>query len=164
MGIMCIGRHDAKVIRTGLTDDSDNKTPSVVVQFENAAGDTISAYLFLSDRAWPFTQEKLETLGWDAVKQGYRFEEFNDDPSPVVGKFAEIVVDEETYEGKTRNKIKFINPIGGRIERMEPQKAQAFASRLRSRLLNASGAVQVPAGQRSQRPAGSQPDTDDIPF
>lgn len=166
MGIMSTGRHDARVIRTGLIDDSEGKTPAVSVQFENATGDTITAYLFLSEKAWEYTQEKLATLGWEAAKQGGRFEQFNDDPSPIVGHDAEIVIEPETFEGKTRNKVKYINPIGGRLERMEPAAAMSFAARLRARL-GVGGASAPVADRRLPRQASTAkpaPENDDIPF
>jgi hypothetical protein len=164
MAIIGAGRHDVKVIRSALAETGEEKTPQISVQFEDINGNTITAYLFLTDKAWPYTEEKLTTLGWEPIKRGYRFEELNLDPSPIVGSYVEIVNDEETYNGKTRVKVKYINPTGGRIERMEPAQAMAFADKLRQRILKGAPA---PAPAAKQERFGTEvrpPPDDDIPF
>ncbi len=163
MPVIGKGRHDVSVVRSALAESGEHKdTPQIIVQFQDLNNDTITAYLFCTEKAWPYTAEKLCTLGWDPVKRGYRFEELNADPSPIVGNFVEIVVDEEEYEGKKRNKVKFINPTGGRIERMEPAAAVSFAERLRRRILQGASA---PIGERFDNRVSPPPAADeDIPF
>lgn len=155
MGMIGVGRFDVKVVRTGLGEAGEGKNPQIIVQFEDEEGNTISAYLFCTEKAWPYTEEKLQNMGWDPVQHGYRFEELNEDPSPIAGNAAEIVTDEETYDGKTRTKVKFINPPGGRIERMEAGEAQAFAAKLRQRLLG---------GNSQQADQPPPPSDEDVPF
>lgn len=163
MGVIGIGTHEVEVQATGLTEKNGNLQINVgFVQPET--GDTITAYLHTTDKAWPYTEEKLRNMGWDPVVYGYRFEDLNMDPSPMQGFKAQIVVEAETYEGKTRHKVKFINAPGGGIQRLEPAEAQSFAAKLRARLTGQShlaparpprgggGAMQAPAGE------------DDIPF
>ena len=161
MAILKEGKHDVEVVATALSEEA-GKADTILVQFVDEHGDGITAYLFCSEKAWPYTEEKLQTLGWDAMARGYRFEELNDDPSPLLGHKAQIVVEAETFEGKTRSKVRFINRAGGHIERMAPSEANTFAKRLRDRILKGTvtSTNTAPTKPRAAAPA----DTDDIPF
>lgn len=146
------GKHEVCVAETALgkTQKGDLQ---IIVRFETAGGDSISAFLATSDAAWPYTSDKLTNMGWDPTGNGFRFEELNQTPSPILGNQCQIVVVEEEFEGKTRKKVSFINPPGGMpIERMDQPEAQQFAARLRSRLTGRP--VSAPPRQAPpQRPA-----------
>jgi len=163
-----VGKHEVIVSETGLVKTQKGDM-QIVVKFENAEGDSITAYLATSEAAWPYTQDKLANMGWDPVSNGFRVEDLNESPSPIHGNQCQIVVKEEEFEGKTRKKVSFINPPGGMpIERMESSEAQRFAAQLRSRLTGRPGApARQPQPQRAAqpRPAASQDHAnEDIPF
>jgi hypothetical protein len=132
MSIIKAGRHEVVVTTTGLQEKENGLT--ITVGFEDVDGNTITAYLYTSEKAWPYTEKKLQTLGWDPLQNGFRFEELNTEPSPIAGKAVQIVVADEEYDGKLRSKVQFINPPGGGVERLAPEEAKSVAARLRARL------------------------------
>lgn len=155
------GIHDPVTVVGSALGTSKNGSDQIIVTFRNAAGATISAYLSCSERAWPYTAEKLTTLGWDPQKNGYAFEALNADQSPIAGNEVQIVVNEEWYENRAVAKVAFINPCGGGPrERMDPHTAAAFGARLRARLRGQAGA----GGARKADEPGPPPDDDHIPF
>ncbi len=160
MAVLAVGNHEVEVIASALSESQQTKSQQIMVQFADANGDGITAYLACSEAAWQYTEEKLRTLGWDAPKNGYRFEELNLDPSPLKGQRVRITVKEETYKGKTRAKVDGIWPL---FERMEAGEAKSFAEKLRARILNGStgSAAKVGSGRKSLEP---DPNEDDIPF
>lgn len=155
------GKHRVRVTATALAETKTG-VGQIVVGFEDGDGNTISAYLFTSDRAWEYTAEKLKTLGWDPRENGYRFEDLNTEPSPIAGNEVDIVTEEEEYEGKRRMKVKWINAPGLGVERMQPAEAASFADKLRRRLLNGGGAPSAAKSSSQQQP--SYPEEEEIPF
>lgn len=170
MPVMPVGTHNARVTHTALSASKEKKTQQIVVGFENADGEHITAYLACTEKAWPYTEEKLRTLGWDPMQRGYRFEELNDEPSPIKDAEAEIVVEVEEYNGKPNNRVKYINPPGGgRVERMEATEAVSFADQLRKRLgvsgVATASARRLPRQAEKVMPApNGTADESDIPF
>jgi len=77
----------------------------------------------------------------------------------------EIVVEHETYEGKTRAKVQWVNEMGGggpQIVAMAPEAKSAFSSKLRGLvMMKKKTGDQARAAQASQAAASSQ---DDIPW
>lgn len=155
------GKHRVRVTATALAETKTG-VGQIVVGFEDSDGNTISAYLFTSDKAWEYTAEKLKTLGWDPRENGYMFEELNADPSPIAGNEVDIVTEEEEYEGKRRMKVKWINAPGLGVERMQPAEAATFAMTLRNRLLRGSTTAGPRTASRSSQP--SYPEEEEIPF
>jgi hypothetical protein len=80
----------------------------------------------------------------------------------------QIVISEEEYEGKRRNKVQFINARGAAgVERMEAQEAVSFAAQLRARLTGRTTQPPAKKARPVQEPArddGSWPDENDCPF
>ena len=103
------GRHHATVAKTFLATSTAGND-QIGVTFRIADGSTITRYLSCTEKAWPYTEENLRSIGWDAEQNGFAFEALNEDPSPVVGNECSIVIREETYNGKTRLAVQFINP------------------------------------------------------
>lgn len=160
------GTYTAQVVSTALGESKSSRSPQVVVEFEDqATGDRIVAYLSCKDNAWQYTEQALRTMGWDAAARGYQFEELNEEPSPIAGSTVDIVVEMETYNGRTDPRVRWINEVGSApgMRRMESSEAATFAERLRKQL-----GVSTPAGARRlprQQPQRSQQDADDnIPF
>jgi hypothetical protein len=61
----------------------------------------------------------LRALGWDPDENGWKVEQLarktedNPDGGVLVGREADITVEYEEYDGKSRPKVKWINPPGG---------------------------------------------------
>ncbi len=138
------GTHAVRVVNTGFTGDDPQGRAQLTVYFEDDAGDHITWYSALgtlkdggfSDKAFKFACDQLRCLGWDAEKNAYAFEALGEDSSPIRGVDCEIVVVEETYEGKTHTKVKWINDPNrrGGVERMAPEAAKSFGDRIRKHL------------------------------
>ena len=163
MAIIEPGRWDVTITSSGLKQAKTGSDQIVVAFVHDETGAVITAYLSCTDKAWPYTRDKLKACGWDAEACGYRFEDLNSEQSPIVGKRVNILVDAEFDENcKQRNKVAFINAIGGGgVERMEEGEAATFAARLRARLLGGSLVAAQPApARRNSQPAAAE---DDIP-
>lgn len=74
----------------------------------------------------------------------------------LAGGEASVTVEHEEYEGKTRAKIRFVNPLRAR---MAPEEAKAFAQRMRDKIKGRNGTTTPPPSER-------QPGEDDekLPF
>lgn len=125
-------------------------TPQVAVEFELLdSGQHKTWYGFLSDGARDYTFTALRTCGWST-----------DDLSDLTGLDANevsVTVEEETYEGKSRERITFINPAdGGGIamkNKMDEAAAKAFAAQMK-------GAVLAHKQSSGQRLTSSAPKND----
>jgi hypothetical protein len=106
------------VIAEGAWLNPGDKTPSVGIQFqfEREPGklESITHFLYLSEKARPYTMDKLVELGYDFTK-ALKVEDGNKifDSSYFTVKQVDIVLENETYEDKTRLKVKYINIPGG---------------------------------------------------
>jgi len=85
----------------------------------------------------------------------------------MVGHSVDIVIVDDEWNGKRSLKVKYINPIGGPVKKLEPGEAESFADRLRSQL----GVVAAPKEKRAtkKKPVESigEDDSDDgdpVPF
>lgn len=88
------------------------------------AGEKITAYKSFSESAFPWTEKALKALGWD----GKDFEDF----TGLGEKTAQIEVEKDTYEGKTKLKVSWINPIGVAMKNeMTSGQKRSFAERMR---------------------------------
>lgn len=157
------GSHQVTVTSTALQRKNDKG--QIVINARDAHGNTATAYLFLTDAAWPYTQEKLATLGWDVWEHNFEFDRLDDEPSPIAGNQVEFVIENTLYEGKIIPKVAFINAIGGVRERMPADEAKSFAAQLRSRLMPKSSRPNGPTGTTA-RPQGrpiNNPQEDDTP-
>lgn len=165
------GRHLVNVIDHVL-GKSGTGTPFVAVQFESEVqiGDRITWYGYLTDAAFERTVASLQILGWDPAEHNGLMTSLNG-TGILKGAPAEIVIDEEQFEGKARMKVKWVNsPGGGGLGgAMEPADAQSFAESIRFKILSAAkprpSSKAGPARQAAVaggRPL-SQPD-DDLPF
>ena len=160
------GTYAVQIKQTALNESKNTKAMQITVTFADVVnGDTITAYLPTSEKAWPYTEEKLRACGWDPAANGYRFEELNDDPSPIAGNDVEIVVDLETWDNKTEPRVKFINVPGGGFKRMESSEASSFADRLRRQLGVGSTSSQSQRRlPRDPAPKATNGKSDDVPF
>lgn len=124
MSIMGVGNHRAKCVNAEMPDVDEGKTPSVRLTFRNEEGETIDAYLYLSEKALERTEKSLRACGWvgDDVSELMR--------DGVGLKEVELVVEDEEYQGKVRTKVKWINALR---KQMEADKAKELAMSLRKK-------------------------------
>ena len=137
------GYYDGTVVATGVVDGDAEKgtADSISVEVELTTGTHVTSFFSCSDRAWPYTEEKLTKLGWDATARGFRFEELNGDSSPLIGVPCRVRLKTEEYMGKTRQKADVFPPGGGGVKTREPGEAASFADRLRRRILGGGGGL-----------------------
>lgn len=154
MGTIKPGIWDVVVDSTFLGKSRKKGTGYIGVRFKDDVGDTITAYLYTSDAALGRTIETLEMLGWSVEANNGDVNSLNETPL-LVGAKAEIVVEDEEYEGKFHAKVKWINPPGGgggRVEAMTPNEAMAFAAALRAKVYG-TRAGKAPSAKPAARPA-----------
>lgn len=133
----------------------------------DAAGGTITAYLYFSDKSEERSKEVLRdcfgiTLG---SEENYRAA-----PAKIKGQQYSATCEIEDYEGKRRLKVKWINPVG-RKPIADTEARSMFAHQIaldRARGVRPSTDARptAPAAQ-PRRPATPPPprnDDDDIPF
>ena len=153
-----------KVVRCGFIGEDADGRAQLSIYFEDETGDGITWYSALgtlkdggfSEKSFKFGCDQLKALGWDAEKEKWAFEALGTDDSPLLGREAEIVVVAETYDGKERIKVKYVNdpnrPKMGQ-ERMAPDQAKRFADRLRSHL-GVKAPPARPAAPKKPEPTG----------
>lgn len=164
MAKLGVGPHEVTIQRTAC-GGGGQKAPYIAVLFADSKGDTITGYFFLTGGAWQYTEEKLRTMGWDPAEHGNRFEELNTEPSPIKGNAVEIVNKEETFNGKPAVKVNYVNPPGGRVERMDSSEARAWAEQVRQDLgLRSEGGGLVAAdGKFAWETGDEMPKDEDAP-
>lgn len=164
------GKHLCKITSYGLLIE---KTDTVWVEFEDANQNAITWFGYLTEKAAPFTVDKLikifglmagpaeinsclERIGVDGIDSGLLNTE----------KEYEVVVEDETYDGKTRQKVKYVNDPSA------PSKfGKIAAEQIKGKFdhLNLAGHV---ASMKIPKPAAPKPNgqaatpvhTSDIPF
>jgi hypothetical protein len=100
---MIPGKHQATVTGAFLSESSKG-TPCVQIEFD-AAGETATAWLYLSDAAFERAVKTLrDAFGFD--------DDFETLPDQLIGKQCQIVVEEEADDkGNLRPRVKWINPL-----------------------------------------------------
>jgi hypothetical protein len=96
-------RHEV-TIKSAQFGESQTGTPFIELPGYNDAGETISAWLYLSPAAFDRTVRVLrEVFGFD--------NNFDTLIGQVEGKRCAFATEFETHEGKERLKVKWVNPI-----------------------------------------------------
>ena len=167
------GTYRARAAEAKLCETSTGKE-QVAVQFElledELGGVRVTWFGFFTEKTEKRTLEALFYCGWD----GNNLEELNG-----VGKNeVEIVIETETYEGKRRNRVRWVNKIGGGglgfVKPLEPSRAKNFSERMRGAILaakremEADGAFDAPKAT-AKKSNGNEPNAlgfpdDEIPF
>lgn len=95
-------------------------------------------YGYFSDGALSITLKALRTCGW----KGTNLLEVE----KLGGQIVQVVLDNETWEGKTRLKVKWINDGSGPVVqgRMDDAQKRAFADRMAGKILAAGGDEKTP--------------------
>lgn len=138
-------------------------TPQVGVMFEllDRQGETISWYGFLTDKSIEITVRGLRACGWEGVELS--------DLSGLDKNEVVLVIENETYEGKTIPKVRFVNSSGGLTMNnvLEGNELQAFSAQMRAKIigLELGSAKKRLASQQQRRSEPPPPsDADKPPF
>ena len=177
MGTVATGTHLVHVTAHILTKTGTGKE-QLAITFEDEEGNRITWYGYFTEKTIDRTMETLAILGWDAEKYDHRIASLHD-TDILVGAEAEIVVEAEEYEGRTRHKVRWVNAVGagGAQDPLSAGEAADFSERMRAAFITAKGPQpnraprQAPPGaaldRKPVKPApsggGGGPD-DDIPF
>lgn len=93
-------------VTSAVVDDSEPTKPVLVLEYATSDSHTIRSWNYLHGGAFQITLDMLRAVfGFD--------DNFDTVEGQTVGKPCSIVVDNETYNGKTRLRVKFTNRIGG---------------------------------------------------
>ena len=131
-----IGKHVATVT-TAVLSESSKGTPCIQIEFESA-GETATAWLYLSDKAFENSVKTLrDAFGFD--------DDFETLEAQVIGRKCQIVVEEEADDkGNLKPRVKWINSLRSTprpLSNAEELKAKltAKAARLMRDVKAASG-------------------------
>jgi hypothetical protein len=137
-------------------------TPQLGIDFEilegPSQGQHITAYLYFGEGSFDRTIESIRLCGWKGTNLA--------DLTGITDNEVRIVVEQEEYNGKLYQKVKWINALGGVAvqNRMNAGEAADFAARMRGRI------AAMAQGQRPTAPPSRAAQTtipqsdDDIPF
>ena len=137
-----IGKHTATVIAAALTESSKG-TPCVQIEFD-ASGETITAWLYLSDAAFERSVKTLrDAFGFD--------DEFENLADQLVGQKCQIVVEEEADDkGQLRPRVKWINSL--RSAPRPLSNAEVLIAKLSAKAARIVREVEAAAPKKSGNP------------
>lgn len=170
------GRHAARAIDVGLAT-ADTGSEQIAVLFEvtegECQGEQITWYGYFTEKTTKRTIESLRHCGWQGNDLAALTAE--DMPNEVT-----LVCEDDTYNGETRVKVKWVNRLGSGLAvkaRMDSSAAASFAARMKGACMAikpsapAAAPKPRPAQQPTQQPTRSaQADypendaSDEIPF
>ena len=159
-----IGRHSATCFEFEFPEPAAGKSQGIALGFRFSEGDAdqgriITAWKYFSDKALPYTIEALRACGWRG-----------DNPAEItiadLAEEVEITIKHETYDGTTRAKVDYINPLGGGMvkaeKRLEGPSLKNFGAQMRAKIRAIDGGQRpapaarppgVPTGQQQAKPA-----------
>jgi hypothetical protein len=140
------GRYTATVESAEL-GQSEKGTPFLALACKNEAGDELTAYLYLSDAA---VERSVKTL-----REVFAFDNnFETVVQQVTGRTCSIVVEMETFEGKERAKIKWVNTVGGSTSKPLDNAASLLAQlSAKAKRIPAAAPSAASAPRAAARPA-----------
>jgi hypothetical protein len=116
-----VGTYEATVSTPLIFSTSSKQgSPQVSTRFTTAEGSIDWIGSLKEGKAAEITASALSAMGYDSE---------NDDS--VVNKRVEIKTQEETWEGVTRIRVQFVNPLGGRYTEMSAADKAAAKARLK---------------------------------
>jgi hypothetical protein len=153
------GTYRAKAIEAAL-GETDTGKEQIAVRFSllDCENQEITWYGYFTDKTLETTFKALRTAGW----KGQDLMDLSDlcgrEDAPEVF----LVVEHETYEGKTTAKVRWVNGAGGLAlkKALDPNKAKTFAARMKGQI----AAFDRSAGTPKPAPAKNGHGPDDIPF
>lgn len=142
------GTHRARAQEWQLGMSSTGKE-QIAVMFQLIGGPHdgkhITWFGYFTDNTVDRTLESLRHCGWDSDSIA--------ELDSLGANEVELVIEDETYEGKTRSKVKWVNRVS-RLQmkdQMSPAQVQAFAAKLRGKTV------------ASQKKYGAQPAASSAP-
>lgn len=163
MAILDKGEYRARAIK-GALGVSQNGNEQVGVEFDllDLPGQKIAWYGTFTEAAFDIAMRGLRAAGMTG-------DDLSDFAWVQSAPEVMLVVDHETYQQKTRAKVKFINSFGGLAMKkpLEGVEAQSFAERMRARVLLFNQGQPAPKREEhlGSGPNGEpSPFNDDIPF
>jgi hypothetical protein len=124
------GTYKARAKEWALGISSTGKE-QIAVMFQIVGGEidgqSITWFGYFTEGAIDRTLDSMRHCGWDSDSLA--------EIDALGNNEVEIVVEEESYDGKTRCKVKWVNRISKLAlkEQMTPSAAQAFAAKLRGK-------------------------------
>jgi hypothetical protein len=162
------GTYRARAIEAAL-GETDAGKEQVAVRFEllDLPGQGITWYGYFTEKSTPITLKALRTAGW----RGNDLMDLGDLCNPETTPEVYLVVEHETYEGKTSAKVRWVNGAGGLSikKALDPNKAKIFAARMKGQIVafdqntgtpKTNGAAKPPPPAEEQSPFSD----DEIPF
>jgi hypothetical protein len=156
------GTHAARAL-TAVLSETKKGDPQVVVDLElldiEGQKPHIAWYGYFSEKTEDRTIESLRICGWTG----------NDFANITVGAEVQLVIESEVFEGKTHQKVKWVNRPGGvaMAKPMDAGKTAAFAAKMKGKLLAFDQKSGTPAKPKPA-PSGANPpppsDSDAPPF
>ena len=151
------GKHRARAKSAALGLTSTGKE-QVGVEFEiltdGHVGTSITWYGYFTEDTTERTIKSLRICGWAGTEL--------DNLNGIDSNEVELEVEEDTYNGKTSAKVKWINKPGGLAmkSQLDPVQARSFAQRMKG----AIAALDKATGTKpAQRPAARAPARNDDP-
>lgn len=140
---------NAEITGSALQKGKGEDDPVIVVYFF-AEGESITAWLYTTPDAWPWTEKKLRACGWDPAEHDFNLAALNldGDANPLKGHRVRIECRDEEYDGKVRTKVTWIGEPEGFAEKMPDQEAVAFTQKLRRRLMGSRGTANTPSSAK----------------
>jgi hypothetical protein len=152
MPISTVGNHVGEIIATGLNKASTGNV-QILVQFRDEEDNTITAYLSVSDDAWPYTEAKLIACGFTPADNDYDLTKLNAPDCAIIGmKDVPFQVESSSYNGKESNKVSWIGEGGGIRERLPDDEVKVFAATLRAKLIASKGGVPAAPAKKGAAP------------
>lgn len=111
---MKVGTWKAILADWGVIESGENKTPTVMLTLSVDVGgelEDIKAYLYLSEKA---KERSIRTM-WDTLGFNGKVEDLaagRNGGALEGGKEIQVEIGLESYNGKERHKVKWINPVG----------------------------------------------------
>lgn len=158
------GTYRAQGIQASLTA-AGNGTEQVAVVFNivdpaEFVNQKITWFGFFTEKTLERTFKALRLCGWEGDNLA--------DLSGVDANQVDIVVEHESYEGKTRARVLWVNEAGSggvAIRPMAEAQAKAFAAKLRAKVLAFDKKQGAPKPAASRPPASRAVDEGaDVPF
>lgn len=149
MPVSTIGNHTGEIVATGLKKAKTDNV-QILIQFKDENDDTITAYLATTEKAWPYTEKKLEACGFVMADNDYDLTRLNDPDCPIIGNTGiPFTVKAKTgLDGNEYHEVSWIGVGGGITERMDPEETKAFAAKLRQELIKKAGGVKPSATKK----------------
>jgi len=133
MALLENGTYRAKALEAKLgLSSGGNEQVGVRFALLDREGESITWYGTFSEAAFEIAVRGLRAAGWKGDDLS-DLSSLSGDSVPEV----DLVVERETYQGKTRAKVKFINSGGGLAmkQALVGDQAKAFAERMRAKVL-----------------------------